>query len=237
MGVARWGARASLLALAAYLCFTAMASASTTTTFGVDSVRLGYGSSATIPVRISSGPPGVAGYAIDVRYDPSRITVTGCIPSHFCTVGVPDPGVVRFAAFSGEGIAAPGVIVAYVVVQAPSQADSVTLSIDRTTLQAFDPTGEPITNVGTVNSTVDVVPALLAGDMNCDGALNAADALVLLGQSANGSACTPPGDKIDGVAWGDVNCDGAADTMDSLALLRYLSGLAPAPSLTCPPAG
>jgi hypothetical protein len=59
----------------------------------------------------------------------------------------------------------------------------------------------------------------IAGDLNCDGGLTAADALIVLRVVADitpGPACG---------ASPDVNCDGAIDSVDALELLRYVAGL------------
>ncbi len=74
--------------------------------------------------------------------------------------------------------------------------------------------------------------AALPGDVNCDGAVNAVDALTLLRHVAALSVnqvqpCTAIGTETDGLAFGDANCDGAVNAVDALAVLRHVAGIAP----------
>jgi uncharacterized protein YkwD len=59
----------------------------------------------------------------------------------------------------------------------------------------------------------------LAGDMDCSGALDAADALLVLRLVAK----MPPGPACG--ASPDVNCDGATDSLDALLILRHVAAL------------
>ncbi len=88
----------------------------------------------------------------------------------------------------------------------------------------------------------------LAGDLNCDGVVDAADVLGSLRASgalplANGNECPAFGQGVDilhgAVAtqvWGDVNCDDELDGYDPLALIRHLANL-PNGKVGCPNIG
>jgi hypothetical protein len=73
-------------------------------------------------------------------------------------------------------------------------------------------------------------PPLARANVNCDGATDKLDLLLLLG-AAGGlrhvqpSGCGMPGETLDGITLGDVDCDGVFGALDVLALLRYLGGL------------
>ena len=58
------------------------------------------------------------------------------------------------------------------------------------------------------------------GNVNCDGAVNSVDSLMIL-RSVAGLPVTA--DCLDAV--GDVDCDGDKDSVDALKILRYVAGL------------
>jgi hypothetical protein len=224
--------RSAIAASVAFFILAASASASSpSATFSVDSVRVDVGGTAVVPVRLSAPPPGISGYGFDVRFDPAVVTVTGCTPASFCSISSATPGLVRFAGLSGAGIAGGDNIVGKLAIQAPAHPATTALTLDADTIQAFDTRGDPVPHAA-VDGTLRVVSSLLIGDVDCNGAIDAGDALILLGEQRAG--CTPPGNLINGVPWGDLNCSGMIDAHDALAILRYLTdlGLAPAP---CPP--
>jgi glucose/arabinose dehydrogenase len=75
----------------------------------------------------------------------------------------------------------------------------------------------------------------IQGDADCDGAVDAGDALAVLWQIAG-----PPGATAAcAQTSGDTDCSGDVDTTDVLAILRYLAGDSRATSLAdgCPPIG
>jgi hypothetical protein len=232
MAVVRWGLRPAIAASVAFFILITSASASSSAaTFSVDSLRVDVGGTAVVPVRLSAPPPGISGYRFDVRYDPAIVTVTGCTPASFCSISSATPGLARFAGLSGAGIAGDDNVVGRLSIQVPGHPATTVLTLDPETIQAFDTRGEPVPHAA-VDGTLRIVSDLLIGDVDCDGAIDAADALILLGEKT--AACTPPGDLIDGVPWGDLNCSGLIDGADALAILRYLTDLGPPPA-PCPP--
>lgn len=118
-----------------------------------------------------------------------------------------------------------------------SAAPSRTLSPTPTTYVSPPPAP---TNTPASTPTVSVSPAptppspspaaLAQANVNCDGATDAGDLLVLL-RALGGldlrqpAGCAAPGYYAGGVTMGDADCSGTFDTADVLALLRYLSGL------------
>ncbi len=66
------------------------------------------------------------------------------------------------------------------------------------------------------------------GDVNCDGAVDALDALFILRAVAGLPTATCGGQ-------GDVDCSGWMDAVDALSILRYGAGLPPvAAPAPCP---
>ncbi len=93
-----------------------------------------------------------------------------------------------------------------------------------------EPAGTPEpTDTPTPDATTSPTPAsspetnIVAGDVDCNGAIDALDALASLRQVGRtaAAACVS--------ASGDVDCNGHVDGADALRILRYLAGLAPAP--------
>ncbi len=70
-----------------------------------------------------------------------------------------------------------------------------------------------------------------SGDVNCDGAVNAVDALQVLRYIAGLSAAACLGSA------GDVDCSGSIDAVDALLILRYVAGLRTTVPDFCPPIG
>lgn len=85
---------------------------------------------------------------------------------------------------------------------------------------------------------------LIQGDVRCDGAVDATDALGILRKVAGlasisqGEGCPQLGAIFRGWAFGDVRCDGEIDAADALGVLRAVARLAPiAAALGCPEVG
>ncbi len=77
-------------------------------------------------------------------------------------------------------------------------------------------------------------------DVNCDGSVDAVDALAVLRHTAGLAVAQPPecaaldtGNPL----FGDVNCSGIVDAVDALAILRFAAGLPVDQPPDCPPIG
>ena len=94
------------------------------------------------------------------------------------------------------------------------------------------PTATPSASVTpTPGPSETPTPKALFGDMDCDGDVDAVDALAILrfvaglpplGQT---EPCSDVGSS--GGVFGDLDCDGDVDAVDALAVLRFLAGLSP----------
>lgn len=82
-----------------------------------------------------------------------------------------------------------------------------------------------------VGASSDHAGAVLAGDVNCNGSVDAVDALGILQATAGQN---PNADCLDS---GDVDCDGDADAVDALSVLRHIAGLEVTSSPGCPAIG
>jgi hypothetical protein len=80
-------------------------------------------------------------------------------------------------------------------------------------------------------TNADPQQGLLAGDTDCNGSVNAADALFILRFVALGDAT----DCLR--TTGNVRCDDALDSSDALAILRYVAGENVRLPAGCPPIG
>jgi hypothetical protein len=82
-----------------------------------------------------------------------------------------------------------------------------------------------------------------AGDINCDGAVNATDTLAILRYAAQMPVSQQdPCPAIGGPGvgqdmFGDLNCDDGVDSRDGLLVLRFISGLDVDQPPGCPPVG
>ncbi len=107
-----------------------------------------------------------------------------------------------------------------------------------------DGDGTPRCDIGAFEAQSFVPPPQgLQGDVNCDKAVDAVDALFVLrhvaGLPFTVPSCPDPGDVRPGLgfAYGDVNCDGAVDAVDALRILRYAAGLSNPVVPSCPGIG
>jgi hypothetical protein len=71
----------------------------------------------------------------------------------------------------------------------------------------------------------------LFGDLDCDGDVDAVDALAILRFVAGLPPLVQqePCDDVgaSGAAFGDLDCDGDVDAVDALAVLRFVADLSP----------
>ena len=94
----------------------------------------------------------------------------------------------------------------------------------------------PACDSGAFEVAVAVTVHGVWGDILCDHAVGAEDAVAMISVAALGNAGEPAGDQCPAPdesilfgdetvprRWGDVNCDGAANALDGLWILRYLA--------------
>jgi hypothetical protein len=94
----------------------------------------------------------------------------------------------------------------------------------------------------TCDSLPPPIPEFLQGDIDCDGDVDAVDALQLLrhvaGLGANqGPDCPEVGAPIGDTIFGDIDCDGDVDAVDALLILRFIAGLPTNQPNDCQPLG
>lgn len=207
-------------------------------------VRVGSGSVAPggtvdIPLDALALPaPGLAAVTVDVVYDPSVVTVTDCTPdpdalfdTSLCRIDFA-PNTIRFTAISATGLSGDLALADITFEGFPGSAgDSSLLEV---TVETFaDPSGNPIPAMGEdgLLSIGDV------GDVTCDGASDAVDALFILqhvvGTREATDSCplpTPPPDTFYEPGC-DVNSDSICDTVDALFILQCVGGI---PNPFCP---
>jgi hypothetical protein len=103
-----------------------------------------------------------------------------------------------------------------------------------------------VDNYGIFKFTIELVPDLKWGDVNCDGVTDILDALYWLSNNA-GIVATPDGcpaigdeisaDTFGTLLWGNLNCSEGLDTEDVILLFLETAGL-PGPDLPgCPALG
>lgn len=94
---------------------------------------------------------------------------------------------------------------------------------------------------GTLNGTRDV-SVYLKGDVNCDGDVNASDALTGALWLANldplqQAGCPEMGSDLAGGVFSDVDCDGVPTVADALDVLKYAARVRLGLPQSCPPIG
>jgi len=104
-------------------------------------------------------------------------------------------------------------------------------AVDYSVVDVTDPANYPRNNAG---QTGPLSRQVRQGDVNCDDAFNAVDALFILRAVAQ---IPPPAACLDDA--GDVNCDGAKTAVDALGVLRFVAGLPvnqrePCPDISMP---
>jgi hypothetical protein len=231
----RWTALAIVMAAAAFLLGAPGAPRTTQAdqvpvVFSIDSARVRIGATSEAHMRVSAPAPGVAGYVVDVHYDPAHITNVGCQPLSTCTVNVLGPQTVRFAGASLRSWLGENTQLGTLTFQVTGGAGQTSLTIDGGSLDAYDELDQTISNVDTKDGVVDIMGSVNSSDLNCSGGVTVADALVVLkyvgeGKYADLPGCTPPGNTINGALWGDVNTDGVVDARDALQILLGAANL------------
>lgn len=132
-------------------------------------------------------------------------------------VTVGPTGIIYIAEYGGNQIA-------YLEPQSPPPTPvtpTATLGPATATPTPPDATSTPASSPPVTTPTASATPQALAGDVNCDGAVNAIDAALVLQLSAGLIAALPCGGA------GDVNGDGQLNAIDAQLILQYMAGLIP----------
>jgi parallel beta-helix repeat protein len=197
-------------------------------------VRIGSGSappdsSVTVTLEAINIPdPGLGAFTIDIVYDPGVVDPTGSAPgpdfdSVVCNLTV--PGTVSCTGVRTD----PGAVgdlnlvdLTFKVDAGASLGEQSPLTVAVVTLADVD--GHDI-GTGTQDGAIT---AGLCGDVNCDGVVNAVDALFILqyvvGLRLGSDQCPAPVGYLYLPA-ADVNCDGGVDAVDALFVLQHVVGL------------
>ena len=123
----------------------------------------------------------------------------------------------------------------------PTQTPTPTPTTKPTQTPTPIPTPTPVpTPAPTPQPTVTAAP-LIQGDVDCTGAVSAADALAELrfvaGLPPQPAASCPALGSGEPFPWGDVDCGGGVNSADALKTLRYIAGLPVDQLEPCPDVG
>jgi len=129
----------------------------------------------------------------------------------------------------------------------PSPTATGGASPTATPTEAPSPTATPAESATPTASPTTIPSEQIWGDVNCDGAADIDDALLVLawfafeGDVETPANCYEIGDtvSVDGTPrlWGDVLCGGAVGLDDALTVALYDSGILTAPPTGCPVVG
>ena len=175
--------------------------------------------------------PGVGAWTIDVHFDPTIIAGVACTaeqPGEICNETYDENGIARVVGTDIYGLEGDATLASIGFscesVGETSLEISVSVFVDAT---PGDPT--PI-DVETVNGSATCAdaaaaptpgPSKLAGDANCDGDVNALDAVLVLQYTVDIIDSFPCPDNAD------YNHDGVANALDAALILQKDAGLIP----------
>ncbi len=196
-----------------------------------DDITTAPGVPFTMPITMDYFPaPGIGALTLDVNFDPDVITPTGCDPdpdglfdSKLCNDSYA-PGVVRLTLLSTGGVSGAHSLadIGFIGNGAAGTSTAVTLTIQTLT----DPGGVPIVNAGADDGSVAL--DVNRGDVNCDGQVNAIDAMFILqydvGLIGASQQCPPPDGYLYETAC-DVNNDNQCNSIDALFIMQCEVGI------------
>ena len=190
------------------------------------------GGSVTLTLETLNIPdPGLGAFTIDVSYDPSIIEPTAFAP------GPGFDSLVCNPAHTSDTVRCTGVRAGAGAVGDLALAD-LTFEVDAgAVLGSQSPLAVAVVTLANVDGqaigadTKDgAITVGLHGNVNCDGDVDAVDALFILqyvvGLKQAGDQCPPPPGALYLPA-ADVNCDNDVDAVDALFVLQYVVGLRP----------
>ncbi len=187
----------------------------------IEGSTVSAGGTATLRLAAYAPPPGLGAFTIDVSYDPSVAQVVACqAPAEVICNPAYSSGLVRLVGTSVTGMQGE-LTLASLTFQAAGPPGSVTdVQVEAQSLA--DVAGADLLPEASVNSGALAVVSggqVNPGDVDCNGVVDAVDALHILRHAA--------GFQGEGlcIMAGDVNCDGYIDAVDALAILRYVAGL------------
>jgi len=193
-------------------------------------VKVRPGQTVNVPLDVTTPWPGVSSYELLVSFDDGIIAAVGCTPRQEteCTI---TGGKVRVAgAFEKalSGTFRP----AYIEFQAVGALNGYTslhLDIGAESARVPDIGLQLLRKDGSVRIS-DPGPTL-AGDLDCSGAVDGSDVILVLRAAA---AASPPPFCAD---QGDVNCSGGLDAFDGLAIVAFMAEIAQPQIADCPAIG
>ena len=223
---------ATMFAALAVALFSVAGVAAQTPAVSVGSLTTSVGLAGTVALEAHDiGPPGLGAWTIDITYDPAVASPVGCAAEQG---GLCNPNfganTIRVTGVSASGLEGDSLLAtitfACVSVGVSELALSLSVFADATPgalapiAAATDHGSVTCAEEGTAPPpTPTPSPGELPGDANCDGAVNAIDAALILQLTAQ---------LIDAVSCpenADLNGDGVIDVLDAALILQMDAGL------------
>ncbi len=203
-----------------------------TSAVSVGGLTTSVGSEGTVSLEAHDiGPPGLGAWTIDITYDSAVASAVGCAVEHggICNLGFGE-NTIRVTGIDVFGLAGDSLLATITFACVSVGASELSLSLD--VLADATPGAPAAIDAATDHGSVTCAeegtappptptppPAELPGDANCDGAVNAIDAALILQLTAQ---------LIDAVSCpenADINGDGAIDVLDAVLILQIDAGL------------
>ncbi len=210
----------AVLALTGWLAAADTAQAVDTASVSLGSTNVEPGGLTAVGLTVTPGSGKmVGGVIVDVSYNPTAVSVTGCTPVTTCNTEF-GPGVVRIVRTDLTGLS--GTVGTISFLAGDTQGKAV-LEVD--IVECIDETGAPLTCSASDGSLSITTVDKPIGDVNCDwvekdGLPNIVDAQliaqVVVGRIAEGD--------LDCADNADVNGNGEVDIADAQLIAQLVSG-------------